>query len=88
MKQYGWGTGVPDPVDVYVGKRLAQLRIKSKVSQEKIAKHLGITFQQFQKYENAKNRISAGRLYRVSLFFGVSISYFFEGYEDQNEPVS
>jgi membrane fusion protein (multidrug efflux system) len=40
---------------------------------------LGVTFQQFQKYERAINRISAGTLYQLSLTLEVPVQYFFEG---------
>lgn len=53
------------------------------VSQTELADKLGITFQQVQKYENGANRISAGRLGRVALFFSVPVQSFFpEEYGD------
>jgi len=70
----------PDSVDIYVGKRLKELR--GSMSQEKLAKKLGITFQQIQKYENGKNRISAGRLYYMSQILNVDIQDFFQEYEE------
>lgn len=50
-------------VDAHVGKRIRLLRGLRKFSQEKLAKALGITFQQVQKYERGANRVGAGRLY-------------------------
>jgi transcriptional regulator with XRE-family HTH domain len=44
-----------------------------------VADALGVTFQQFQKYERAINRISAGTLYQLSLTLEVPVQYFFEG---------
>ena len=49
------------------------------ISQRDLAEALGIRFQQVQKYENAKNRISAGRLFEIAAALDTSISYFFEG---------
>ena len=40
-------------VDVYVGKRLRLRRTMLGLSQEAVAKAVGITFQQVQKYEKA-----------------------------------
>ncbi len=71
----------PDPVDVYVGQRLREQRIRAGISQEKIAECTGVTFQQIQKYEMAKNRVSSSRLYQFSRILGVDISYFFDGFE-------
>jgi transcriptional regulator with XRE-family HTH domain len=68
-----------DEVDAHVGRRLRQRRIALGVSQEQLGQELGLTFQQIQKYEKGQNRISAGRLYKISLILSVSVGYFFEG---------
>lgn len=72
----------PDPIDVHVGARLRIKRNLSGMSQAKLGAHLGLTFQQIQKYEKGANRIGAGRLYRISKFFDVPLSYFFEEMPD------
>ncbi len=46
------------------------------ISQPALAKSLGITFQQIQKYERGSNRIVASRLYRLSRVLKVPIQYF------------
>lgn len=48
------------------------------ISQPALAKSLGITFQQIQKYERGTNRIVASRLYRLSRVLQVPIQYFFQ----------
>ena len=45
-----------------VGLNLRRLRKARKLTQEQLAKALGITFQQIQKYERGTNRISASML--------------------------
>ena len=75
---YGRGTGRSSPVDIHVGARLRQRRTLLGMNQTKLGEALGVTFQQVQKYENGRNRISASRLYRLSQVFDVSILYFFE----------
>ena len=62
----------PNFVDVHVGSRIRMRRQLIGMSQEKLGELLGITFQQVQKYENGKNRISAGRLYEVAKALGLS----------------
>lgn len=42
-----------------IGKRLRYFRVISGKTQVQAANHLGVSFQQIQKYENGKNRISA-----------------------------
>jgi transcriptional regulator with XRE-family HTH domain len=48
------------------------------LSQDKLARAIGVSFQQLQKYERGTNRISASRLYALSKVLGVGISWFFE----------
>jgi transcriptional regulator with XRE-family HTH domain len=49
------------------------------ISQEKLGEHLGITFQQIQKYEKGTNRVSASRLQEAARALGVPAAYFFDG---------
>jgi transcriptional regulator with XRE-family HTH domain len=66
-----------------VGARLRARRLEVELSQQELAKRIGITFQQVQKYESGSNRISAGRLKDISEALGVPIAYFFtEGGDD------
>ena len=48
------------------------------MNQTKLGDALGMSFQQVQKYENGKNRISASRLYDLPQVLDVSIEHFFE----------
>jgi transcriptional regulator with XRE-family HTH domain len=80
-RQYGRGTGVPDPIDVYVGARVRARRLLIGMNQETLARELGLTFQQVQKYEGGTNRISASRLSQIADVLGVSIDYFYQGLE-------
>ncbi len=77
----------PEPVDVYVGSRLRLRRILVGFSQEKLAEHLGLTFQQIQKYEKGTNRVSASRLYQVANVLSVPVQYFFDGIPGQDAPM-
>lgn len=58
--------------------RLRVARLSAGLSQTVVADHLGITFQQVQKYERGANRIAATTLNNVAALFGVSILYFLE----------
>ncbi len=76
--RYGRGTGIPSPVDVHVGARVRLRRTLLGLNQTKLGEKLGMSFQQVQKYESGKNRISASRLYDLSRVLDVSIEHFFE----------
>ncbi|HNQ92531.1 MAG TPA: helix-turn-helix transcriptional regulator [Alphaproteobacteria bacterium] len=70
----------PNPVDVFVGQKLRSRRSLIGITQENLAEAAGITFQQVQKYEKGRNRLSASRLYQFSRVLDVPVSYFFEGF--------
>ena len=67
------------PMDALVGSRLRSRRKQLRISQEKLGKEVGVSFQQVQKYENGTNRIGAGRLAEISKVLDVPVAYFFTG---------
>ena len=69
---------VPNPVDVHVGGRIRELRTLRGLSQEKLGKAVGLTFQQIQKYERGANRIGSSRLFDLSRVLDVPVSFFFD----------
>lgn len=70
--------GLPDPIDVHVGRRMRQRRILVGMSQEKLGESVDLTFQQIQKYERGTNRMGSSRLFRFAQVLGVPVSYFYE----------
>jgi transcriptional regulator with XRE-family HTH domain len=75
----------PHPADLHVGRQLAMVRVQSDVSQAQLARSVGISFQQLQKYETARNRVSASMLYELGEALSVPVSRFFEGLPGDNE---
>lgn len=71
------------PVDIHVGKQLKQMRVLRGLTQTDVAQGLNISFQQVQKYELGRNRISASRLYELSAILNVPPSFFFDGLEEE-----
>ena len=65
----------PDNVDVEVGRLVRVQRIAKGLSQTELGNQIGVTFQQVQKYESGANRISMGRLTRISRVLGVEVTY-------------
>lgn len=78
-----------EPIDTHVGQRLRLLRKERGLAQTALAARVGVTFQQLQKYETGKNRLSASRLYRLASVLGVDVSAFFDGLPEtvQSDPV-
>jgi len=56
----------PDPMDVALGAAVRIRRRSLGISQETLADHCGVSFQQIQKYENGANRISFSRLVQIA----------------------
>jgi transcriptional regulator with XRE-family HTH domain len=63
----------PNPIDIHVGGRARLRRSTLGMSQEKIAEHLGVSFQQIQKYEKGTNRVSASLLQEAARALGVPL---------------
>jgi transcriptional regulator with XRE-family HTH domain len=59
-----------------LGRAIRATRVVSGKSQNDIADHLDMTFQQVQKYENGKNRIPVDCLVSLADFFDVPLSHF------------
>ncbi len=69
----------PHPVDVHVGRRLRERRLRTGKSQEQIADGLGVSLAQYRRYENGTNRMAASRLHDVARLVGVTVTYLFDG---------
>jgi transcriptional regulator with XRE-family HTH domain len=74
-----WRLEMKHPVDAHVGKRIRHRRWMVGMTQQQLADKVGIKFQQIQKYETGMNRVSASRLWDIAETLGVTISFFFEG---------
>jgi transcriptional regulator with XRE-family HTH domain len=73
----------PNHVDIHVGKRLRLRRNLLGLSQDELARRLGLTSQLIQKYEAGETRISASRLYDIAGQLAVPITWFFDELEDR-----
>ena len=62
----------PDKIDVEVGRRIRTERLARGLTQTELADHLGLTFQQVQKYEKGVNRVGAGRLAKIADILGIT----------------
>ena len=68
-----------NPIDKHVGNRVRMRRKMLGMTQVKLAAAMRLTFQQIQKYEKGKNRISASRLVQSAHILQVPVTFFFEG---------
>jgi transcriptional regulator with XRE-family HTH domain len=68
----------PNPTDLHVGERVRMYRVKAGISQTALGEHIGITFQQIQKYERGANRIGASRLQQICEMLDIPVALLFD----------
>jgi transcriptional regulator with XRE-family HTH domain len=54
-------------IDDHVGGRIRERRIMLGLTQQQLAEMIGVTYQQAHKYERGINRLSAGRLFDITI---------------------
>ena len=81
-------SGKPNAVDVHVGERMRQRRIALSMTQTQVGGALGLTFQQIQKYEHGSNRVSASRLWELSVVLQCSVGFFFDKMDQPTASLS
>ena len=74
----------PSSVDLYLGKRLKKRRLSCGLTQQDLAKKVGVTVQQIHKYEKGIDRLSASRLLMLARFLSIPVTFFYEGLEPFN----
>jgi len=74
-----------DDVERHIGKQIKMLRMSQKISQKELAKKMGITYQQVQKYETGLNRISVSRLWQICDIFSITPNVLFDTLLDTSD---
>ncbi|HEY1750109.1 MAG TPA: helix-turn-helix transcriptional regulator [Caulobacteraceae bacterium] len=69
----------PHHLDVAIGRRIRDRRRAAGISQGHLARAIGVTFQQVQKYERGANRVSFSRLMDIVAALGCQLSDLAEG---------
>ncbi len=59
-----------------IGKKIRELRLNQRMTQEKLAEYLDVSIQQLHKYEAGKNRIAIEKLVKLANKFSVDLNYF------------
>jgi transcriptional regulator with XRE-family HTH domain len=74
--------------DVIVARNVRRFRMARGLSQAELGDAVGVTFQQIQKYERAKNAIAPGRLRQMCAVLGVAPAEMFgDQPEVDGEPI-
>ena len=72
----------PNSADIQIGESIRAHRLIVGMSQSDLARRLGVSFQQIQKYEKGMNRVGAGRLPQIAKIFNIPISALFDANAD------
>ena len=72
------GARQPTALDRQIGVLIRERRAVQKMRQEDLARLLGITPHQLQKYEVGENRIAASRLVECARALGVPVVWFYQ----------
>ena len=73
-------------IDLRVARRIRERRLRLGMTQQQLARRIGVAFQQAHKYEHVLSRVSAGRLYDIAAALEAPIEYFFVGEEPAGVP--
>jgi len=79
---------VQSKADIVVGRNIRIFRQKLRMSQSALARQVGVTFQQIQKYEKGLNRVGASRLAQIAAALQVPIPSLFQGVEENKNVAS
>lgn len=70
---------------LHIGRKIRERREVVGLTQKQVADKLGVSHQQFQKYEEGATRIHAAFLYELTKLLGVTLEYFFEGFQTDKD---
>lgn len=68
---------VADDVDGAIGKRIQQRRKEMNLTAENLAEQIGVSQQQFSRYERGTTKINVSHLVRIAVILDTPISWFF-----------
>jgi transcriptional regulator with XRE-family HTH domain len=72
----------PNSADIQIGGSIRAHRLIVGMSQSDLARKLGVSFQQVQKYEKGMNRVGAGRLPQIAKIFDIPVGSLFDANAD------
>lgn len=64
-------------MDKLLAEKIKKKRLEMHLTQQDMAKAIGVSTQQYQKYEAGKNNVSAIRLFQIAMFLNVDLNLFF-----------
>ena len=74
--------------DIYLGKQLRSYRLQRNMTLMSVAKQVGMSYQQIQKYESANSKVSVALLFELASIYRISVDSLFQGFVQQNQITS
>lgn len=71
-------------VDLAIGKRILQRRKEVGITAEKLAEQIGVSQQQFSRYERGATKINVAHLVNIAVILNTPISWFFADSKAEN----
>lgn len=71
-------------VDLAIGKRIVQRRREMGLSGEALAEQIGVSQQQFSRYERGATKINVAHLVNIAVILNTPISWFFADSKAEN----
>lgn len=71
-------------VDLAIGKRIQQRRKEVGLTAEDLAEQIGVSQQQFSRYERGKTKINVAHLVNIAVILDTPISWFFADSQAEN----
>lgn len=68
---------MPHDIDTHVGQEIRRRRHSKNLTLQRLALPVDVRFQQLQKYESGKNRVSASRLWLIARVLECGVADFF-----------
>ena len=75
---------VASDVDLAIGKRIVQRRREVGISGEALAEQIGVSQQQFSRYERGATKINVAHLVNIAVILNTPISWFFADSKAEN----
>lgn len=71
-------------IDAAIGKRIQQRRKETGLSAEELAEKIGVSQQQFSRYERGATKINIAHLVNIAVILDTPISWFFADSQAEN----
>lgn len=75
---------LPVEIDLLIGKRIQQRRREINITAEFLAEQIGVSQQQFSRYERGATKINVAHLVNIAVILNTPISWFFADSKAEN----